>query len=347
MRVARIGPGRRTPAGLEGAVLARDVVVGGDRLSKGQQLTDGEVARLAAEGPAEGVTVIVPGPDDLHEDAAALRLARAMAGPGVELRGPSESRVDLVAVTRGVARIRWRDLEQLARIDPIAAFSILDRQVVEAGELVASVKVGPHVVAAEPVARGELLARRAAPIVSVAPFARRRIAIVVEERLPAAGRDRFERSVREKVEWLGSDVTGFAYPGGDVAAIEEALRGLVAGGDSVDIVLTAGMGSSDPADPVFVAFERAGGRVVRRGVPAHPGSMLWLGRLRRTTILGLPSCGAYSKATAADLLLPWILAGDPPDGRTVARLAHGGVLSRDMRFRFPAYARDPSVDTDR
>jgi hypothetical protein len=44
-------------------------------------------------------------------------------------------------------------------------------------------------------------------------------------------------------------------------------------------------------------------------------------------------------ATAADLLLPWLLAGAPPTRTTVARLGHGGLLLRDQRFRFPAYAR--------
>ena len=59
----------------------------------------------------------------------------------------------------------------------------------------------------------------------------------------------------------------------------------------------------------------------------------------RTVLLGLPTCGAYSRATAVDLLLPWILAGAPADRRTIARLGHGGLLTRDMRFRFPAYTR--------
>ena len=66
--------------------------------------------------------------------------------------------------------------------------------------------------------------------------------------------------------------------------------------------------------------------------------MLILGRLWRTTIIGLPTCGAYSKATAVDLLLPWLLSGEPPTRSTVARLGHGGLLTRDQRFRFPAYA---------
>ena len=68
--------------------------------------------------------------------------------------------------------------------------------------------------------------------------------------------------------------------------------------------------------------------------------MLWLARLGRAAVLGLPTCGAYSKATAADLLLPRLLAGEPATAATVARLGHGGILTRDQRFRFPRYARD-------
>jgi molybdopterin biosynthesis enzyme len=113
----------------------------------------------------------------------------------------------------------------------------------------------------------------------------------------------------------------------------------VEGADPADVVLTAGAASTDPGDPFFVAVERLRGTIVSRGVPAHPGSMLWMARVRRTVVLGLPTCGAYSRATAVDLLLPWILAGAPADRRTIARLGHGGLLTRDMRFRFPAYTR--------
>jgi molybdopterin biosynthesis enzyme len=110
--------------------------------------------------------------------------------------------------------------------------------------------------------------------------------------------------------------------------------------DPVELILTAGAGSTDPLDACFVAIAALGGRVVRHGVPAHPGSMLWLARIGRTAILGLPTCGAYSRATAADLLLPRLLSGEPGSARTVARLGHGGILTRSQRFRFPAYARD-------
>ena len=143
------------------------------------------------------------------------------------------------------------------------------------------------------------------------------------------------------MESLGSTVVRFDYLPDETAAVETALAAMTRGpaADAVDVVLTAGGRSTDPSDPFFVALEGVGGRLIRRGVPAHPGSMLWLGRVGKAAVLGLPTCGAYSKATAADLLLPRLLTGEPPSLRTVSRLGHGGILTRDMRFRFPSYAR--------
>jgi hypothetical protein len=56
---------------------------------QGRQLTADDLAALARPGAVsptiETLTLIIPGPDDLHEDAAALRLAAAVAGPGLTL----------------------------------------------------------------------------------------------------------------------------------------------------------------------------------------------------------------------------------------------------------------------
>ena len=101
------------------------------------------------------------------------------------------------------------------------------------------------------------------------------------------------------------------YVEDDADAVETAVGRFTRGADTADLVLTAGSASTDPEDAFFVAIAALGGRVVRRGVPSHPGSMLWLARVGGTSILGLPTCGAYSKATAADLLLPRLLAGEP------------------------------------
>ena len=53
----------------------------------------------------------------------------------------------------------------------------------------------------------------------------------------------------------------------------------------------------------------------------------------------------FSLATAADLVLPRLLTGERLTAESVADLAHGGLLGREMRFRMPAYARElPAPD---
>ena len=346
MRLARLTRGRRSSAGLAGAVLTRDLVIAGARWSKGRRLSAADLDAFASELAAVGpITLIVLEPGDLHEDDAALRLAAAVAGPGLTSRGPVQSRVDLFAERDGVLHVRSGDLERLNRLDPLEVFTRLDGSIVAAGDLVASVKVAPHVVAAAVVDAGARIAAKGPQgLVRVAPFQPMRVAVVVKESLRASDRPRFERSVRDKVESLGSSVTGITYIADEdepvTAALAAAVRGSGRGRGRADVILTAGGRSTDPSDPFFTAIERLGGKVVRHGVTAHPGSMLWLARIGRTAILGLPTCGAYSKATAADLLLPRLLTGEPPTLRTVSHLGHGGVLTREMRFRFPPYARE-------
>ncbi len=97
-----------------------------------------------------------------------------------------------------------------------------------------------------------------------------------------------------------------------------------------------------PADETYRldALRSLGGRVLRRGVPAHPGSMIWFAELGSSTIMGLPQCGMFSMATAADLVLPRLMTGEAITPAALADLGHGGLLGPEMRFRFPDYARD-------
>lgn len=352
MRSILLRPGSAPPAEALGAVLVRDLAIGAERWAKGRRLSVADLSRIAepdsvlhlerrggAPERTPGISVLVLEPDEVHEDAAAIRLARAVAGPGLQLRGPSESRVDLLAEARGVLRVRPGLLERLDRIDPLALFTLYDGQVVERGELVASVKIGPHAVSEATLVRGTRVAARGGPLVWVAPFRPRRVSVLVKESVRPLERQRFERGIAARVESLGSSLETVRYVEDDAVEVEGALGALVRGRGRVDLVLTAGAASTDPNDAFFVAVERLGGRVVRHGVPAHPGSMVWLARVRWTDLLGLPTCGAYSQATAADLLLSRLLTGERVSAKMAASLGHGGLLVRAMGFRFPPYAR--------
>jgi hypothetical protein len=341
VRVEQVTPGRRVPGRLVDGVLTRDLSVGGKRWVKGRRLSAEDLLALAAADPGPPVTVLMAEASELHEDDAAIRLAKAVAGPNLDVRGPNQSRLDLVASSDGVVTVLVAELERINRLDPLEVFTVFDGQVVEKGDLVASVKVAPHIVDAGVIdAAARLAGFGSQPVVWVSPFGRRHVGVVVKESVRGTARAKFEASVRAKVEGLGSKVIDIVYVEDDTDAVETAIGRFTRGADSADLILTAGSASTDPRDNFFLAIDALGGRVVRRGVPAHPGSMLWLARVGGTSILGLPTCGAYSKATAVDLLLPRLLAGEPASERTVAKLGHGGILTRSQRFRFPAYARE-------
>ena len=105
--------------------------------------------------------------------------------------------------------IRTGALERVDRIDPLEVFTALDGQVVQAGDVVASVKVAPHVVPAELIERAERISAGAGWS-RVPRSAARRVGVVVKQSLHAPARERFERSVRQKVEALGSSIVAFA-----------------------------------------------------------------------------------------------------------------------------------------
>ena len=78
-------------------------------------------------------------------------------------------------------------------------------------------------------------------------------------------------------------------------------------------------------------------RVVRRGLPVHPGSSYWIVELEQRPVIGVASCGMFSRRTALDLLLTRLFAGEELDAGFLAGLGHGGLLAPEMAWRFPRY----------
>lgn len=331
------------PHTLAGSVLLATVRMLGQPIAKGTRIDLPLAGTLLAAlrlGEVTELRVAFPDPDDMHEDEAAERLGLAVGGGGVDLTPPRQSKLDLAAKWDGVLHVRVPALLSINAIDPLEVFTLLHGQCVLAGQVVASVKVATHVVAGESLRHGIRLAREEGPVIEVRPYQPHVVPAIVCEPLEPAGRQRFIAGASAKLGAMGSQFAGVIDAAGatPAEAVRIAHAALAQVGDA-RVVLVAGVSAGDPVAPFCQALEQVGGSFIRRGVPAHPGSMLWLGRLGTTTLLGLPSCGMFSLATAADLVLPRLLTGEHLDGRALAELAHGGVLSRDMRFRMPGYAR--------
>jgi hypothetical protein len=335
MRAVSLARGDATAARLEGRVVAHDVRAA-DRAvvaAKGTRL-DRDAAAAVLAAPWAEVHLLDLDPGDLLQDPAGERLARAAAGDGVRLGGATAGQWTLAAARRGLLKVDVAALNEVNALDGVAVFTLFDGQVVDAEEPVARAKATRLVVDGGLLAEAEARARQAGGLVRVTGFRPLRTGAVVAESLDNRGRARFEAALAEKMAWFGSTLVGVRYAG-DPGAVAEGVREVVEAG--ADLVMVGGAAALDPLDPIYVGLERAGARMERHGVPAHPGTHVWLARLGGTPLVGIPACGMFSQATILDVVLPRLLAGEPVGSRGLAALGHGGLLTRDLAFRFPPY----------
>lgn len=330
--------------GLTGWVVAEDVrsTAGKRVVRKGQVLDADSLAQLTTADGAE-IHVIEPEPGDIHENEAGQRLAAAVAGEGLRLKGPAQSRYNLIAEHKGVVRIDQELLLRLNRLYGVAVFTLLDRQVVLPGKVVAGVKVTPLMVPEAVVREAEELTAERGPVVRLLPFQPRRVGVIATEGLPEKMRERFRKSVEQKIGWYGSTVSSLEFLPAEADAVAEALRRL---SQENDVVLVAGGNTIDPLDPAFLALDLAGAQMIHYGAPSHPGSMFWLAQLGGATIFNLASCSMYSRSTFADLVMPLVMAGGPVTEEEIDEFGYGGLLERDMAFRFPPYDSDASDEAE-
>ena len=307
-------------------------------LRKGDVLTDDHLEHVRALGDRELHLVGVEA-DELHEAEAGARLARAVAGPGIELRGPAESQYTLLARERGLLRVDTERLFAVNSLDGISVLTRFDCQPVDAGEELAGAKVTPLVMPRATIEAVERICREGPPL-RVLPFKPMRVAALVLERVDQRSRDRFQAALEHKLAWFGSELVAVGEaPLGDryVQVLRDVLEA------APDLIMAAGASSLDPLEPLFGALDAVGARIVKHGVPVHPGSLFWIAYVGPVPLFGLSSCEMFSHRTILDLVLPRLFAGEPIGRDDLARLGHGGMLGREMAFRFPPYgARDGS-----
>ena len=321
---------------LAGRVLCHDVrdAAGKIAAGKGARFDAATVAAVLG-APWSEIHVLAIEPGDLHEEDAGERLAGAVTGDGVEVKGYTGGQWTLAATRRGLLRVRRAALLDVNALEGISVFTLFDAQPVEPGETVAKAKVTPLVIPAETLERVERASQAARGLVTVTAFRPAVVGAVARESLDPRQRTRFEGALRQKVDWFGGTLLPVRWAGASASAVAEELTGLKREG--AEVLIVAGASALDPLDPVFGALTLLGARMERHGAPAHPGSLLWLAFWNGRPVLGMPTCGMFSQATTFDLVLPRILAGEPVDNLALAELGHGGLLSRDMAYRFPPY----------
>lgn len=313
-----------------GMVLAHDLTkivpasYKGPAFKKGHIITAEDIPVLKDIGK-EHIYMLALEPDQVHEDEAARRLAAAVAGPGLSVTEPSEGRVNLVATDRGLLRINIAALMAVNMIENMVVSTLHTNRVVQAGEIVAGVKVVPLVIEGNQLIAATEAAAAGAPVIEVQPLRNVPVAAIVTGNEVYYGRiaDGFAPVFATKLTRYGGEKMALQYLPDDRERITAAIMSLCRQGAAI-IIVTGGM-SVDPDDVTPAAIRATGAQVVTYGSPVLPGAMFMLAYLREVAIIGLPACAMYNKTTAFDLIYPRLLAGERLKKADFATLGHGGL----------------------
>ncbi len=271
----------------------------------------------------------------VHENDAAIRMARAAAGQYITFTEPTEGKVNLTAQCRGLLHINEELLLKLNMDEQICFSTIRGNRVVQEGKTLAGTRVIPLVVREETVADFESLCEECGPVLEIKPLKAAKIGVVVtgSEILNGRIEDQFTPVLEKKASELGAQVVGKVLAGDDKDKIrEEILRWIDLG---VDMVQVSGGMSVDPDDRTPAAIGACGGQVVTYGTPVLPGAMFMLSYVKGVPVVGLPGCVMYSKRTVYDLAVPRILAGETLTRMDFVKMAHGGLCLNCAQCVFP------------
>jgi molybdenum cofactor synthesis domain-containing protein len=324
----------------EGMVLCHDVteIVPGKRkgraFKKGHVIRQEDIAKLLTIGK-ENIYVWEVNDKTLHENEAADRFARAVAGRGVMLNEAAEGKVEILAGETGLLKVNTDALERINDIEQIAIATLHSNQMVCIGKKLAGCKIVPLVISTEKIQKIEQICADYHPVVEVKPLRPFRIGVVTTGSEVYYGRiqDCFGPVLTEKFARLGSSILRQIFVPDDISLIVEAIHSLLAEG--ADMIVTTGGMSVDPDDVTPSGIRVAGGQIVTYGAPTLPGAMFMLAYFGTIPVLGLPGCVMYHKSTIFDLVVPRLLAGEVLDRKDINKLGHGGLCLVCEECRYP------------
>jgi molybdenum cofactor cytidylyltransferase len=137
--------------------------------------------------------------------------------------------------------------------------------------------------------------------------------------------DRAAAAQRTRMLRCGGALVGELRVSHDADEVAAAIGRLAAGG--LDPILVLGASAiMDRRDVIPAALERAGGEIIRLGMPVDPGNLLMLGRLGGASVIGVPGCARSLKPSGFDWVLQRVCAGVAIAAGDVAGMGVGGLL---------------------
>ncbi|MGV8146786.1 MAG: molybdopterin-binding protein [Alkaliphilus sp.] len=322
-----------------GTVLAHDVtkiipdVFKGPAFKRGHVIKRKDVETLRNMGKNH-ITILALKEDEIHEDEAAVRLAKSAIGNGLKTSLPSEGKVDMITEYRGILKVNTQLLYKTNANEKIVLATLHNNTVVEKGTRVAGTRIIPLAIKENEILEAEKHVAKD-KIVSVEKMHSRKTGILVTGTEIFTGRiaDKFGDVLKKKIKDYGAEFVEIAYAPDDIRTIEREILSLIRKG--AEVVLVSGGMSVDADDVTPTAIREISKEVISYGSPVLPGAMFMLAYIGSIAILGVPGCAMYHKATTLDLIYPRVLAKEKITRADIISLAHGGLCLACNKCTYP------------
>lgn len=305
----------------------------GALFKRGQVITAEDIPRLLDIGK-KSIFVWEENAGEIHEEDAALRMAKMVETDNTYFTGPSEGKVLLMASEHGMLRVDTELLREINSIGDITITSIPDHYPVETDRRVASMRIVPLVTQEEQIIRAEELCRDR-KLFRLLPYRQMKVGIIITGSEVYSGRikDKFEPVARRKLEKYPAEILGVTICDDDLSMLVKAAEKYLEMG--ADILIFSGGMSVDPDDLTPSAIRALGADVVSHGVPSQPGNMTLVAYLGDVAILGVPGAAISMPTTIFDVLLPQVFAGEKFTKADLINLGEGGLCQLCKGCHFP------------
>ncbi|SKA97674.1 molybdenum cofactor synthesis domain-containing protein [Caloramator quimbayensis] len=323
-----------------GMVLAHDLtkivpnVFKGAAFKKGHIIEEKDILELKSMGKNH-IYILELNENIIHEDEAAIRIAKAAAGKNIYLQGPSEGKINFRAEKRGLLKVNEEALYKINSIEMIMFATLHNNTVVDKDKSLGGTRIIPLTIEKEKIEEVENICREHGSILDIKEFNKYKVGIIVTGTEVFEGRitDKFGPVLKNKMEYYGCE-NNIKYAPDDKDRIIKAIESHI--NEGCDIIILSGGMSVDADDVTPSAIREYSTKVITYGSPVLPGAMFMMAYKNNTPIVGIPACGMYHKITIFDLVFPRIIAGEVIKREDIVRLGHGGFCENCSECRFPS-----------
>lgn len=305
----------------------------GRAFKKGHVITKEDIPELRKLGK-EHIYVWEAQDGQVHENDAAVRIASAVRGQGLDCSEPVEGKISLIAQYDGMCIINEEVLLRVNMVNDVMVATRSNLRLIKKGDVVAGLRAIPLTIDEKLLEQVEEICGGVEMIAVKSQRALKTgVVITGSEVYSGLIQDKFGPFLQIKFAEYGCNLVAQKILPDDSQKIAQTIQEMVRNG--AELILTTGGMSVDPDDVTPKGIRESGATIISYGTPVLPGAMLLVGYLGDVPILGLPGGVMHSKVSALDLLLPLILTGEKITKERIAKFGLGGLCLRCSVCNYP------------